>query len=624
MADKWAPPPAEYRIEQIDVVLQDQMQPPAHTAPWQARMLPLSIRSVGRENSIWYRIDLSDVKFQLPGNDTTNGSAAPWVLSVGAPFGAVALYRNNELIGEAGARSAPLSVHRAPVSFNLSPALLHAEDVLYVHFQRPNSTGWVYFNYLAPRGKLQPYLNYQQFMRVHLVRLIQVVMGTIALIVLLLYLMRPRDAEYGWWALMLLSWGLREASEASVDPWLQNQQYWILLGDLSLGVFAVSGYQFIKRYVGFRNTPFDLGIATSGLIWGALLISFAYTGVLTRELSTLFWTPWVVIVALVCCATLLFATVRPVPVEPDRGPQPPRDTGWLLAVCWFITITGVWDYKSPIDPFAIAGYIQYLAYSAGIALLVFTVILMRRFAGALGSAEQANTVLEQRLVERTNELEHSYAKANAATNAKLVHEERERIMRDMHDGIGGQLVQALSMVSQDDSLAPLEPTLREALDDLRLIIDSLSVPDGNLPVLLATLRHRLSQPIQRAGLEFDWRLEDLPNSTHLSQSDLLHVLRILQESVTNILKHAEASRLAITTDVDSDGRIRIRIADDGVGLKQEDQRQPGRGLPSLYKRSSAVGADLSIEAGPDKTGTQVKLVLPAAPPMPEPPLSQHG
>ena len=188
----------------------------------------MSIRSIGRENSIWYRIALDDVNFPLPGDDSTNNSAAPWVLSVGTPFGAVALYRNDQLIGEAGSRSAPLSMHRAPVSFSLSPRLLRADDVLYVHFQRPNSTGWVYFNYLVPKDKLQPYLNYQQFLRVDLVRLIQVIMGTIALIVLLLYWLRPSDTEYGWWALMLLSWGLREASEASVDPWLQNPEYWML------------------------------------------------------------------------------------------------------------------------------------------------------------------------------------------------------------------------------------------------------------------------------------------------------------------------------------------------------------------------------------------------------------
>ena len=556
---------------------------------------------MGWGNSIWYRIPLSDIEQGLSEN-FIGDAEEPWTLSVGEPFGVVALFHNNQLIGEMGSRQDPVSIYRWPISFRLTPDQLGPGEFLYVHLQRPNSDGWIFSNYLAPSSELKNYVASQNILRAQLPLWIQLVMCTVGLIMLFLYSFRRDDKQYAWWALMLFTWSLREAVGFFPDPWLSDPESWIALRALSLGAFILCTYQFVKYHIGYERTPFDLGVFCSGALWTLLLLYFVYDDTLTRKLSTIFWTPWTIFVALLCCGMLVWRTMR----------NPTPETGWLLTVCWFVTGIGLHDYLAPIDPYAVAGNVQYMAYSAGIALTAFTVLLMRRFALALNTAESSNALLEQRVSEQREELERTSALALAAEKKQLVHEERERIMRDVHDGIGGQLVQALSMVSQDSKLSPIEPTLRRALDDLRLIIDSLAVPDGNLPVLLASMRHRLTQPIQRAGLSFDWQMDDLPDSSHLSQSDLLHVLRILQESVTNILKHAEATRLSIIADLDDRNRIRIRVSDDGCGLLAKPDKVGGRGLPGMRKRAAAVGIELTIANNLEGQGTQVQLIMPAA------------
>lgn len=613
LLDLLSPPPAERRISSVEVALHDQLTPPSKLdlgeLGWQQKPLPFRIRSVGRKNSIWYRIEVAD----LPGGAaefTQTNTDEPWLLSVGAPFGAVAVFRNDELVAEIGSRTAPLAVFRWPIVVSLLPGQFQPTDTIYVHLQRSNSTGWVYANYLGPQSEMRAFVDHQNFMRVGLPQWILVIMFSIGVFMLVLFRLRPADREYVWWGLMLFAWTLREATGLATDPWITNPYYWVALRALALGGFAFFGYLFIKSYLGMPRSVFDPAVWISGVLWTSLLLLLAQSELLTRELDTVFWTPWVVIVAALCCLQLARATFDGASAG-DQG-----DTGALLAVCWFISAIGFYDYKGTIDPYAIAGYVQYLQYSAGFALIVFTLILVRRFASALGTAERANVVLEERIAEQKERLDLAHEKAREIEKQRHVLDERERIMQDMHDGIGGQLVQALSLVSDDPQLAPVEPALRQALDDLRLIIDSLSVPDGSLPMLLASFRHRLVRPVERAGLKFEWQMADLPDTAHLSQSELLHVLRILQESVTNVLKHANATRLRIATDLGPSGGVRIRLTDNGCGFVPEQRATSGRGLRNMRKRAQTLGAELSIGPDPENSageGNEVALVIPLAP-----------
>ena len=185
-------------------------------------------------------------------------------------------------------------------------------------------------------------------------------------------------------------------------------------------------------------------------------------------------------------------------------------------------------------------------YAVSAVVLLTGVTNMLDFARAMGEAERLNRELEQRVRDKHAELERNYEALHALESGRAVAEERERIMRDMHDGMGGQLVSTLAMVeSGRGSARAVADALRDALDDLRLVIDSLDPVEGDLGAALGQVRHRLEPRLERNGIRFDWRVLDLPAVSDLGPERVLQVLRIVQEAIANVVKHASASTVTL-------------------------------------------------------------------------------
>jgi signal transduction histidine kinase len=86
-------------------------------------------------------------------------------------------------------------------------------------------------------------------------------------------------------------------------------------------------------------------------------------------------------------------------------------------------------------------------------------------------------------------------------------------MRDVHDGVGGQLVSALSLVERGHADAnAVAETIRAALEDLRLVIDSMDPLEDDLLSVLGSVRSRLEPRLARHGLRFAWQVADVPPS----------------------------------------------------------------------------------------------------------------
>src|SRR5690606_35273280 len=140
---------------------------------------------------------------------------------------------------------------------------------------------------------------------------------------------------------------------------------------------------------------------------------------------------------------------------------------------------------------------------------------------------------------------------------------------------------ALSEQKQADRRA-IEGSALEALEDLRLVINSLDVEDGDVRVALAGFRERLGPPLRRLGVTLDWSMEDLPEVNGGTPANALSILRILQEAVTNGLKHGPARHIGIKGAPDGDDRVIVAVTNDlhgsspGQGL--------GRGMDNMYRR----------------------------------------
>ena len=144
-------------------------------------------------------------------------------------------------------------------------------------------------------------------------------------------------------------------------------------------------------------------------------------------------------------------------------------------------------------------------------------ILTRRFVRSLNETDALNAGLEQRVAERHASLEREQAKLQALTRQQTISEERERIMTDMHDGLGAQLIATLNSVERGDTASQqVVASLRACIDDLRLAIDSLEPSEGDLLLVLGSLRYRVETRLKRLGIALDWQVGEVPKLAGLT------------------------------------------------------------------------------------------------------------
>jgi len=283
-----------------------------------------------------------------------------------------------------------------------------------------------------------------------------------------------------------------------------------------------------------------------------------------------------------------------------------RDAMLLSVWCLITVLSGIYDLALQQNIVSIESVFVSNFTGVGFTLL-FWYIMFGRYIEALETATRAKADLSRRLTQREAELTASHERLRDIEHRDLLHQERQRLMQDMHDGLGSTLVSALRAF-EGDHAADLDAVaiLRGCIDDLKLTIDSMEPVETDLLLLLATLRFRLQPRLEASGLKLTWEAGEIPPVEWLDQRHALHILRILQEAFANILKHAAAREIAVSVRAE-DGRVLVRVQDDGCGF---DPSLPvnGRGLANQQRRAEAIGGLVIWEPSP--TGTCLVLVLP--------------
>ncbi len=211
----------------------------------------------------------------------------------------------------------------------------------------------------------------------------------------------------------------------------------------------------------------------------------------------------------------------------------------------------------------------------------------------------------------TSDLQHSRERLVATRE-----EERRRLRRDSHDGLGAQLaglnVQAGTLrrlIPRDPDTAEelvveLREELRGAIADIRRLVYDLRPPaldDLGLAEALRRLAERYGSKDESLSVLVE-APEDLPN---LPAAVEVAVYRITQEALTNVVRHARTRTCVVRLVVDEDATL--EIVDEGVGIPAE--RSAGVGLTSMHERASELGGSCIVEPVP-KGGTRVLVRLP--------------
>ena len=200
-----------------------------------------------------------------------------------------------------------------------------------------------------------------------------------------------------------------------------------------------------------------------------------------------------------------------------------------------------------------------------------------------------------------------------AEQARLV-AEKEKILKDLHDGIGGittniNLLAELAQ-KQDDlavvrlSLATIAELARESLTEIRSFIQSLDTRELTWQAVAAEFRAIGSRTIESHGIRFSLDASVPDVGTTPTSSIAMNLFRIYKESLANIIKHAKAKTVDVRLSVR--GRlVSLEVRDDGIGL--DGKRGSGRGLTNMKNRSLEMGGGLEVV---NDNGTLVRLEFP--------------
>lgn len=261
---------------------------------------------------------------------------------------------------------------------------------------------------------------------------------------------------------------------------------------------------------------------------------------------------------------------------------------------------------------SIAYYSQLLFVWQSIPMAIALVL---RLAGEIKRIKGSHQALEAYAEQTHKRLQANLARETALQirNARL--EGRLALARDLHDGLGGQLVSVIAQIENGDGAVNPQRTLsllKGLREELRQVLDASTASTLTVPrhpgTWLAPLRARYGELLEEAGMGVSWQLPPRWPDGPPSAPQSIALLRFLQEACTNVIKHSRAKRIDITLDRDAAGRLRLGVTDDGIGFDiATASAHGGIGLSSMVERARQVGAHLDVQSSPGHTSVMIVL-----------------
>lgn len=511
----------------------------------------------------------------------------------------VEVFLNGRWLGNNGNMEKPITRNRNNTYlFAFDSTLLTAENTLAIRLVgQHRSRTYLGRVYIGPLEPLRTHSELSNYLHIDLSMIITLCMLLTSILISVLWILRQSDTYYLYYSIFSALWAFHDS-----DHFIRNipipLNLWETLMPLSFGGAMLGIALFIHRYIGSYSKKIERFILVLTALFALPFLNQDLDWILFYAYHV--WSPMIALIG-IYSLYFLYSTYKR--TGEDR----------LILLCLSggtIMVFGMNDLFLAIE--VIPKQSPYMMHFAVLfTVITILVTLINRFVQSINVVEHYNQELQHEIRRKTDDMEHSYQQVQQLMRKYTVAEERQRIMRDIHDGIGGQLVATLvSMDAGPVDQQQLKSNLKLALQDLRMVIDSLDYEAEDLATLLGMLRMRLSNQLSNASLKLHWQVDDLPRINNFGPANVLNTMRIIQEAITNAIKHSGAKNLTISTHEPSenDGNqfARIEVADDGMGMSKE-MRHQGRGLLNMQKRADLIGAKLSIL---DNAGTTIRLELP--------------
>nr|WP_301334521.1 ATP-binding protein [Variovorax dokdonensis] len=450
-----------------------------------------------------------------------------------------------------------------------------------------------------------PDLLHAEAERDHLVRrsLQWVSIGITAMMAVLfgmLWLLRPSEITYGWFSLFCLLWLPFSYNYVALSAWpfastdtFQRVNHVFLLA--SLGAFFMFALHFCQRSAEWLRFLAGAPLAAFAL---ALLIAPENVLVDVRNATVL---GGMTVYSIACVLILHDALVH-------RRPE-----AVVLAGALALTVgTGIHDTLVFLEFLPGNNYYASLASAATVVGISFA--LTWRLVRGLRMVENFNQELRARVEEASARLAQTLRRQHEVELVQTRLAERLNLVRDLHDGLGMTLTGHISALQKGAQIGTDrsrgEPgaealwALREVNDDLRLIIESSAFDDTDeLSERIVPLRHRCTRLLEAAGIECRWQVERLTDC-RMDARRGLDFLRLLQEALTNVLRHSHATQVNVRIAL-AGQQLVLSVHDNGrgidAGLGDGSGTPRGMGLSNMRARAQRLDGQLDIHSTPGST-----------------------
>ncbi len=588
-------------LKQAGFIISDSAHPPPDVAAWTpVRLIDRwGLQRYQKGDNGWYRITIPDA-VQV---DQTMGIYLPRFNMN------VAVYLNGEFIAGSGRFEHPLSRNWNRPFLVQAPAVLWRQqgNVLHVRLKSYLGHGYLSPVYIGPYGLLKQEYDTRHLLQIDISSVLLPVTLLIGLFVLALWFKRRHDSQYLWFSLAVLTWTLFSANMVVVDLPISTFA-WEVIAYASLEWFAVFLTIFGLRFAGYAFHWRELLFFLFALL---ATISYLNTDIISIKHTARFWHAGSILLG-------VFAVFFMLRKWKQQGRTGVPMMAFAVAV---ILAAAVHDWMfqfNYISPTGSTGF-HLLHYSAPVIFIMMAWHLIRRFISALNESEMLNRELEQRIRSKETELEQHYQTIQSMQKHEAVVEERERLSREIHDGMGGNLANAIMMsqlIQRDmdknrvhdvpSRLDNLTSLLDNSLSEMRNLILTMEDDITSLGSLISHINDKCARILDDAGIGFVFKTDVADEEIRLTQEQSLNILRILQEASNNIIKHARAAEVVLEIFEDS-ALLTLKIKDNGYGFNVDDKAS-GYGLRNIKKRAAEIGAKLAISSHPDE-GTQISLQL---------------
>ncbi len=223
---------------------------------------------------------------------------------------------------------------------------------------------------------------------------------------------------------------------------------------------------------------------------------------------------------------------------------------------------------------------------------------------------KAQTILTQKLAS-------DRAESTGQTKEAILSEERHRIARELHDSVSQQLFAAMMLLSalneqSEKSATPamqkqlkmVESIVNESQSEMRALLLHLRPTQLEGKSLKTGIEQLLKELTTKLPIEVEWQIEDISLQKGIED----HLFRIVQELLSNTLRHSKAKLLEVRL-VTMDNLAVMKVVDDGVGFDMDNVRQGSYGLQNMRERVAEFGGTIKIISFPGR-GTSVEIKIP--------------